>query len=103
MEVQQPPPLPNFRPHQDELRAMSDRLLRMETAWHYEREALYREIGGLAWQLHTMRQEIAEATVLSPVTASGWIKLVLAILLPLAVFLVTGSAERAMHAATIAP
>lgn len=94
-------PIPTQSP-EDQQTETRDRLLRLEVSNHYEREALYREIGNLALQIHTLKQEVQHASVLTPVSVTGWLKLALALLLPLAVLLSTGSPRQAMEAAHMA-
>lgn len=95
MEPQaQPSPSPDRQ-----MTELRERMIRLEMAAHYEREALYREMGGLAMQLHQLRQQLSEASVMAPMTGGGWAKLGLALLLPLGVLLATGSADKAVHTA----
>lgn len=77
-----------------------DRLTWLEANQHHEKHAIYREVGGLALQVQTLRQEMSKS-VISPMNALAWIKLILAFLLPVAALLATGSVESAVRAARL--
>lgn len=73
-----------------------ERLARLETALGYERVITNRVVWELDRRLSRL-EEVAPAAV----GTAGWIKLALAVALPLAVLMATGSVEQAKHAATL--
>lgn len=85
-----------------------EKLARLETSQFHERHNLYRELaslyralGALESQLQLLRAAQMAATSSSALDVQGWIKLILAFLLPVAVLMATGSAELAARAAKL--
>lgn len=70
-----------------------ERIARLETALHYEQQMTMAALQSLKWRLHQLEQR----PTMEPyrLDTAGVVKLLLALLLPLAVLVVTGSAEKA--------
>lgn len=75
--------------------ALRERLLHLELANRYERQAIYRELEDLQHQLNYLRQEVHSTSIVTPLGLASWVKLGLAVLLPFLVLLATGSFDKA--------
>lgn len=80
---------------------MAERVARLETALQYERQHCDRQHSWLKTRIelleahrHTMIQFPAPNT-------GAWLKVIIALLLPISVLLATGSVEKALHAASV--
>jgi hypothetical protein len=76
--------------------SQAERLTKLEMSLHYERILQLKDIGALALRLTAL--ETAKSAPPSDLDRAGWIKILLAVLIPLAVLLVTGSTEQALKA-----
>lgn len=83
---------------QDLERQMLDRLARLETALHYERALTSREMADLYRRLAAL-----ETWRTAPPGLAGYVKLALAVAVPLAVLVLTGSMDKARQAASLMP
>lgn len=78
--------------------AVVDRLARIETRQHFERVLMDREVAILSLRLTTLERR-PQSPPVQPIDLSGWVKVAVAVLLPLSVLVVTGSPRQAADVA----
>jgi hypothetical protein len=77
---------------------MAERVAGLETAMIYERRMTDQAIGQLNQRLTALEQRPASMDLAKALTTGGWLKIIVAICLPLLVLLATGDLSKAVQA-----
>jgi hypothetical protein len=85
----------------DTIGQIRERLVRVERDLHHEARHCRDEIGTLKLRLLDLEREMEQGQVIHLPSVSAGTKLLLALLLPLAIYLLTGSIEKALTAAAV--
>lgn len=80
---------------------MGERLARLETALQYERERSDRQHSWLQTRIELLEAHRHTMIAFPAPNTGAWLKLTIALLLPISVLLATGSVEKALHAASV--
>ncbi len=90
-----------------DIQSLRERLTRLEEivrlGAQYDRERNYQAWAGLQMQVDGLTAEVAGQAHASPIGTAGWLKVLVAILLPYLALLLTGSIKIAQNVAAVVP